>query len=211
MTQPGPPTTTSARPGEARGEMPSERDLETAARRERMVAAAVELAAAGGYDAVQMRDVAARAEVALGTLYRHYPSKDHLLLAALGEQARALRDRMAQRPPEGVNAAQRTADVLRRASRALARRPELTAALVTALSSPEPDTAPFKHEVETVLRAIITTALDNAAVKDPEGVVGTLGYVWLAVLSAWVSGTLDTEQMSEDLETAARLLLDRAG
>ena len=34
-----------------------------------------------------------------------------------------------------------------------------------------------------------------------------LGYVWLAVLSAWVGGTLDTDQMAEDLTSAARLLL----
>jgi len=185
----------------------SERDLETAARRARMVAAAVELAVNGGYEAVQMRDVAARAEVALGTLYRHYPSKDHLLLAALAEQADALRERMAQRPPEGADAATRTADVLHRATRALARRPDLTAALVIALTSPESDTASYKHDVETILRAIITTAVAGANITDPDGVVRTLGYVWLAVLSAWVGGTLDTEQMDLDLTTAARLLL----
>ena len=69
--------------GTATSDARSERDLETAARRERMVDAAVELAVTGGYESVQMRDVAARAEVALGTLYRHFPSKDHLLLAAL--------------------------------------------------------------------------------------------------------------------------------
>lgn len=172
-----------------------------------MVDAAVELAVTGGYESVQMRDVAARAEVALGTLYRHFPSKDHLLLAALAEQASALRDRMAQRPPEGLDAAARTADVLRRATRALARRPNLTAALVTALTSPEPDTAGRKNEVEAILRAIITTAIDNADIHDPDGVVRTLGYVWLAVLSAWVGGTLDTDQMADDLTSAARLLL----
>ncbi len=193
--------------GGAHAEARSDRDLETAARRQRMIDAAVELAATGGYDAVQMRDVAARAEVALGTLYRHYPSKDHLLLAALAEQADGLRDRMAQRPPEGGDAADRTADVLRRATRALARRPNLTAALVTALTSPESDTAPYKHRVETVLRTIITTAIDGTTIADPDGVVRTLGYVWLAVLSAWVGGTLDTDLMADDLTTAARLLL----
>src|SRR6476661_6589527 len=104
--------------GAANADIKSERDLETAARRARMVAAAVELAVNGGYEAVQMRDVAARAEVALGTLYRHYPSKDHLLLAALAEQADGLRERIAQRPPDGGDAATRTGDVLRRASRA---------------------------------------------------------------------------------------------
>jgi TetR/AcrR family transcriptional regulator, cholesterol catabolism regulator len=183
------------------------RDLETAARRERMMEAATELAAVGGYDAVQMRDVAARAEVALGTLYRHYPSKDHLLLTTLAEQAEALRERIAQRPPVGPDAADRTADVLRRASRALARRPELTAAMVTALTSPEPDTAGIKHRVEEILRSIITSAIDGADVADPDGIVRVLGYVWLAVLSAWVGGTLDTDQMITDLEVAARLLL----
>ncbi len=194
---------TGAAPPDAR----TERDLETAARRGRMVDAAVELAATGGYESVQMRDVAARAEVALGTLYRHFPSKDHLLLEALTEQASALRDRMAQRPPQGAVPADRMADVLRRATRALARRPDLTAALVTALTSPEADTAPHKHAVETVLRSIITTAIDGGDVADPDGVVRILGYVWLAVLSAWVGGTLDTDQMAEDLTSAARLLL----
>jgi len=183
--------------------------LETAARRERMIAAAVELATAGGYEAVQMRDVAARAEVALGTLYRHYPSKDHLLLAALTEQAEGLRDRIAQRPPDGLDAAARTSDVLRRASRALARRPQLTAALVTALTAPEPDTLEAKHGVEIVLHAIITGAVDGTALTDTDGVVRTLGYVWLAVLSAWVGGSLDEHEMADDLETAARLLLAR--
>ena len=47
---------TGAAPPDAR----SERDLETAARRGRMVDAAVELAAAGGYESVQMRDVVMR-------------------------------------------------------------------------------------------------------------------------------------------------------
>jgi AcrR family transcriptional regulator len=184
------------------------RDLETAQRRERMIDAAIELAVAGGYDAVQMRDVAARAEVALGTLYRHYPSKDHLLLAALAGQADQLRTRLAQHPPLGPDPAARTRDVLRRASRALTRRPNLTAALVTALSSPEPDTAAYKAEVEVILRAIITSAIDGATVRDPDGVVRVLGYVWLAVLSAWVGDTLDSDQMIADLETAATLLLD---
>ena len=88
----------------AGAQIPIERDdvaparsaaLETAARRERTIAAAVELATGGGYDAVQMRDVAARAEVALGTLYRHYPSKDQLLLSALADQAASLLERIA--------------------------------------------------------------------------------------------------------------------
>ena len=42
---------------------------ETAARRGRVLQAALKLGAEGGYDAVQMRDVAARAQVALGIFF----------------------------------------------------------------------------------------------------------------------------------------------
>src|SRR3954465_11475369 len=55
-----------------------------AARRERILDAAMELASDGGWDAVQMREVAERAGVALGTLYRYFPSKVHLLVSVLG-------------------------------------------------------------------------------------------------------------------------------
>lgn len=66
------------------------RAAETVARRERLLAAAAELAAAGGYEAVHMRAVASRAHVALGTLYRHFSSKDQLLVAVLAHQAATL-------------------------------------------------------------------------------------------------------------------------
>ena len=57
------------------------------ARRTRVIEAAMALASEGGYDAVQMRDVAERADVALGTIYRYFASKDQLLAAALVEWA----------------------------------------------------------------------------------------------------------------------------
>src|SRR2546423_2586161 len=52
-------------------------------RRRRILDVTLVLASKGGYDAVQMRTVAERADVALGTLYRYFPSKIHLLVSAL--------------------------------------------------------------------------------------------------------------------------------
>jgi len=185
----------------------SKRARNQAARRERVIAAACDLAADGGYDAVQMRDVAAKADVALGTLYRYFPSKDHLLIAALAEQASTLQRRLAQKPPRGGTPADRVVDVLRRATRALEREPQLTAALVTALSSPDPSVAESKQQVYDILGAMITEAVDGESLDQKEGVVRVLGHVWFAALVSWVGGMAATGRMGDDLEEAARLLL----
>ena len=187
----------------------SKRARNQAARRERVIAAAVDLASEGGYEAVQMRDVAREADVALGTLYRYFPSKDHLLIAALAEQVSTLQRRLAQKPPRGTNAADRVVDVLRRASRALEREPRLTAALVTALSSADPSVAEAKQEVNDILASVIADAVDHDALAQSEDVVRVLGHVWFSGLVSWVGGMAPTGQMGDDLEITARLILDR--
>ncbi len=59
---------------------PTERtEARRAATRERIASAARELVAHGGYQAAAMSEVAARAGVGAGTLYRHFPSKSDLL------------------------------------------------------------------------------------------------------------------------------------
>jgi len=49
-------------------------------RRHKILTAAAELFGANSYDSVQMRDVAALAEVGKPTLYRYFPSKEELFL-----------------------------------------------------------------------------------------------------------------------------------
>ncbi|MCA1833383.1 MAG: TetR family transcriptional regulator [Actinomycetota bacterium] len=180
------------------------------ARRRRVIKAAMVLAAEGGYDAVQMRDVAARARVALGTLYRYFPSKDQLLVAALGEWTGELQQRLVTRPPRGSTPVERVTDVLRRATRALEREPQLTAALVTALSSltsEDPKALEDASSVYLVMSEIIGHAMDDGDVHDREATVRVLGQVWFSALVAWVRGWGPDGQMFKDLEAAVRLLL----
>src|SRR5437588_389498 len=78
-----------------------------AQRRRRVLDATLELAATGGFDAVQMRDVAAAADVALGTLYRYLSSKERLLLEAMVEQQEDLRRHLEAHPAPGATPASR--------------------------------------------------------------------------------------------------------
>ena len=67
-------------------------------RSRRIVATAIDLAEKGGFEAVRLRDVAADAEVALGTLYRRFRSKEDLLIAALELETEELERRGGQHP-----------------------------------------------------------------------------------------------------------------
>ncbi len=183
------------------------RAIETAERKKRCIDTAITLAAEGGYDAVQMRDVASRAEVALGTLYRHYTSKDQLLLAAMAQQAGTLRERLVQRPPRGDTPSARLSEVLERASRALERQPQVTRAMVTAMSSLGADTVAVKHEIYTTLRAIISDAMDGTSVRHLDDIVRVLGSVWFAELTYWCAGLSEKSPMGQNLARAASLLL----
>ena len=191
--------------------MTGTRATETAARKVRLLAAAAALAAEGGYDAVQMRDVAARAEVALGTLYRHYASKDQLLLAAMAQQAATLRERLVQRPPSGDTPAARVSDVLRRASRSLERSPLVTKAMLAAMSSSEEAAIPLKYEIDSTLRAIIADVVDDdghcTRFTDLDGIVRVLGSVWFAELTAWSNGLERERSIADNLARASELLL----
>src|ERR671917_1976980 len=104
-----------------------------AARRDRVIRAALELGAEGGYDAVQMRDVATRAEVALGTIYRYFPSKDALLVAVMVQWVADLQRRVSRHPPTGADTVERVTDVFDRAIRTMDREPRLTSAVITAM------------------------------------------------------------------------------
>lgn len=181
-----------------------------AARRQRVIAAALELAGEGGYDAVQMRDVATRANVALGTIYRYFTSKDHLLAAAMVDWVEDLEAQMAQRPPGGDALADRVVNILRRATRAMEREPQRTEAVVTAVSSSDPGVAQCQREVGAGMARIMGRAFgDDLPGKVQADIARVLGHVWYSSLVGWAKGWSGINRVGNELELAAHLLLDQ--
>lgn len=179
-----------------------------AARRQRVLVAALELATEGGYEAVQMRDVATSAGVALGTVYRYFPSKDALLAGAMVEWMEDLERRVSQRPPQGATTAERVYDVLRRAVATMERQPKLAEAVITALTSDDPAAGRASINTTDVMTRVMVRAFPADVDPDTEAAIAkVLGHVWFSALVAWKNGVGDLEWMAEELRIACDLIL----
>ncbi|HYW25463.1 MAG TPA: TetR family transcriptional regulator [Terriglobales bacterium] len=179
-------------------------------RRQRILDAAVGLAAEGGYDAVQMRAVALRADVALGTLYRYFASKEHLLVSALAEHVADLRGRLVERPPRGEDDAARVMDVIRRVTRALQRNPDVIAAMLKSLISSGAGVGEAVTPIGGQMTAIVVSAMRHdspESVERDRAVAEVIQQVWLASLLWWVAGRAPARQVEEKVERAVLLLL----
>jgi AcrR family transcriptional regulator len=177
-------------------------------RRKRILDATLALASKGGYDAVQMRAVAERADVALGTLYRYFPSKIHLLVGALTMEMDQIQDKLDRKPIPGDTPADRVLYVLSRVTRNMQRDPMLTEAMTRAFMFADPSAA---TEVNTVARQMVsmfTKAMhDGEPSADDIAIARVIGDVWLSNLVAWVTRRASADDVSSRLELAARLLL----
>lgn len=184
------------------------------ARRKRILDATIALASGGGFDAVQMRTVAERADVALGTLYRYFPSKIHLLVSALArefEQVQATYDR---KPIPGDTAQDRVLHVLGRATQSLQRDPNLTEALTRAFVFADASVADEIHVVGTQVVRMLLRAMHEPDLRpSPEpteeqiAIARVIADVWFARLVQWVTGRASAVDVADSIEVAVRLLL----
>jgi AcrR family transcriptional regulator len=177
-------------------------------RRKRIVQAAAALASRGGVEAMQMRTVAERAGVALGTLYRYFPSKMDLVVAVVGEEIDLLESSIERRPPSASTAAGRAVDVLMRATRGLMREPELADALIRSLIMAEVET-PFGDRMTGLLLRVSADGLtrDRASVVQLD-LAGSLSSVWVQELLEMLRGRRTYEQIQRRIEIAADRLVN---
>ena len=180
-----------------------------AARRDRVLQTALTLGRSGGYDAVQMREVANEAGVALGTIYRYFSSKDHLLAAALVLWVEDLERLVTRKPATGDTTTERVLSIFKRAHLAMEREPRLSEAVVTALVSPDPGAADCQRQMTIIMTRTIALGLGDDL--DPEMRADTariLGHVWFSSLVGWVLGWTNIGQASREVEIASHLMLD---
>ena len=126
---------------------------------ERIFDVAIALAEEGGYDNVRQRDVAARAGVALGTLYKRFRSKEDILSAALARETEKLERKLEKGPVKGDTAEERLVTFYSVLTRALCRRPHFARAVLRAMASGQPEVARHVVAYQGRMNGLIIAAM----------------------------------------------------
>jgi AcrR family transcriptional regulator len=178
-------------------------------RRERIVRAAIALLEAREYDAVQMRDVAQEAGVALATIYRYFTSKEHLYAAALLDWAadypRPIRSATAGEQSDE----QRLRALMRRAVRAFEKYPQMMRAIIVLESSNDPNARELFDQFAALDVGALMDALSSTDPVWAAAIVETVNSVMVTRLRSWALGRSTIRDVHRSVEQTLDLIYRR--
>jgi TetR/AcrR family transcriptional regulator, cholesterol catabolism regulator len=177
-------------------------------RHDRILAAATAMLAAGGEDALQMKDLSQRAGVSLATLYRYFPAKDHVLLAILLSRYSAALARVTAEAPAGRTPRERVTSHLLREFRAAQREPRLTAALSRVISETSRSYSEILERVEQLhLQTLEYVAgAGQPVTAEQRQLLPVVQAIFGAATRRWLAGVSSPGQARFEIRVAGRLL-----
>jgi AcrR family transcriptional regulator len=185
-------------------------------RKDRILDVAVGLAAAGGFENVRQRDVADQAGIALGTLYKSFTSKEHILSAALAREADELERKLRSRPPAGDTPQARLEGLFKIVTRAMCHKPKYARAVLRATASGQPDVAAHVTAYQGRMNSIIisvmsgetTTGDEPRELSEHDAFIATLlQQIWFASLVGWSAGIFSQSDVTTHMNRAIEMIL----
>ncbi|MBL7498703.1 TetR/AcrR family transcriptional regulator [Frankia sp. CNm7] len=172
-----------------------------AARRQRIIDAARTLLEEQEYEQIQIRDVAATAKFALGTVYRYFSSKEHLYAVVLRTWGSDF-DRTSIRHQDEDDPMRRLEQRMRSVLAAFERRPHFFRALILLQSSTDPNAvahlAQFRDSVDDLVEA-------DLAKLDPDGAAEYSVIVWAVLVNLLTRSIFHNMPMGEAYQINARM------
>jgi AcrR family transcriptional regulator len=181
-------------------------------RRRKLTNAVIEIVSRTGPEGLQMREVAEQSGVALGTTYRYFTSKDHLLAAAWEDWHQRLTERVmdditgrGDRP--GPSACEGVLAFVQREIRAFQRNPNFARLAVHLEASSDPFVSEtlvrIGEENRRVMRALMTGVSEDVARPARVAISSTLA----SALTAWTTGRITIIDALRNLEEVTLLVL----
>ena len=175
-------------------------------RRQRILRTAVRIGSEKPLERVQMHEVAKASGVAIGTLYRYFPSKIHLFAAVMAAQVDRFRENA--RPMPGALPEDVVSELLVAASKELLRRPVLATSMLQSANTANVATVSDAIKIDNTFRAIVLESLgiEVPSVQDVT-LVRLLMQCWYGVLQSSLNGRASMADVENDIRMACRLLL----
>jgi AcrR family transcriptional regulator len=177
-----------------------------AARRERIIGTAFDLLVESDYDAIQMRDIAESADVALATLYRYFPSKEQLFAAVQLEWVERLHRRVGQRPLRGGSNLDRLLDVIHRSILAFRKKPQFYRLLLVLEATKDPIARELYESMQEATTATYLEAMVEVDDETAEGLLTATLAILGAEMRAWALDKRSLEDAEKNIEASLRLL-----
>jgi AcrR family transcriptional regulator len=174
----------------------------------RMLEAAAELGGAKDLDRVQMHELAKLAGVAIGTVYRYFPSKTHLFVAVMVSKFDQLNAAVPTRQAPSGQPADAIAETLVRVLHVLMRRPLLATSMIHSVITANVSTVVEVGEVDSqIRRALLVAARLNEPTEEDLVVIRLVIQQWYGVIQSCLNGHIDIARAESDLRMGCRLLL----
>lgn len=167
---------------------------------DRLLAVVVEILETDGYDAVQLREVARRAQSSLATIYKRYPTREDLILAGLEAWLDENRysDVTAHRRAEGQSLYEALMDLFRTIFEPWEKHPGMLTAYFRARSSPRGQQL-LRRGLDIVAPAglELMADVDEEFVADLNTVLSSVVY---GLLGRFVAGEIETTDILPALD-----------
>ncbi|MFD4295458.1 TetR family transcriptional regulator [Rhodococcus sp. NPDC058505] len=182
--------------------------VEQRARHGRILKVAAQLGAEKDLERVQMQEVAKLAGVAIGTLYRYFPSKTHLFVAVMVDQIQRMGDQLSRRSRAHLAAPDAVYDALLHATRALLRTPLLATAMIQSAATSNAATIPDVAKIDQHFDRLLLDAagIEEQTIRDAT-VLRLVVALWFGLIQAALNSRTSIPEIESDLRTACDLLL----
>lgn len=184
------------------------------ARRRHLLDTVIEMLGDTSPERIQMREVSERSGVALGTLYRYFPAKQHLLAASMAAWNDILADRLAEeratgrRGHEHASVLDRVLDLYTRQMKAFQRGPNFARLEVELQTSDDPYVRDTLDDRSALNRKALFELMDGVPAERARLASLSIGSTMLNSLVLWTTGRIGFPEALRNVQDVTRLVLE---
>jgi AcrR family transcriptional regulator len=179
-----------------------------AQRRQRIIDEAHAMIAESGDGTVQIRDIAERADVALGTAYRYFGSKERLFAEVYAQWCQRLHEALLRDMRRGKSNTERTRLLARTMLERLTDEPQLASIGRVLKVTEDPALLRIVHRTEHGMLQLFRDALHGVEQRDADAIAMIVMSVIRAAQDRYTWAVIDLDEANREVAKAVKMVLE---